>query len=173
MWAGGGGSGLETHAVIGFSNIQGYLVKETLHSDARSRDAAMLSLWWGLLVNRVEKLVTRGRERSVVKETHRQKWWWTWKMLVRITYLSAWYIKVLSQLNPGPGISGQKRLGCRVAVWVCGRGRKMIVYICSDQPSHASLAARLININMAEQQQHHHQDTTRLLCFGLLSIVQM
>ena len=44
MWAGGSGGGLETHAaVIGFSNIQGYLVKETLHSDARSRDAAMLS----------------------------------------------------------------------------------------------------------------------------------
>ena len=29
--------------VIGFNNIQGYLVKETLHSDARSRDAAMWS----------------------------------------------------------------------------------------------------------------------------------
>ena len=69
-------------------------------------------------------------------------------VLVRIIYLSTWYIKVLSQLNPGPGMSEQKRLGCSVAVWLCGRGRKMIVYICSDQPNHASLAARLININM-------------------------
>ena len=29
--------------VIGFNNIQGYLVKETLHSDARTRNTVMLS----------------------------------------------------------------------------------------------------------------------------------
>ena len=46
MWADGAGGGLKTHAVIGFNNIQGYLVKETLHSDARSRAAVMLS-WFG------------------------------------------------------------------------------------------------------------------------------
>ena len=41
----------------------------------------------------------------------------------------------------------------------------MIVYICSDQPSHASLAARLININMESS----NNTTIRIPGFSVLA----
>ena len=163
MWAGGSGGGLETHAVIGFSNIQGYLVKETLHSDARSRDSVMLCWWWGLPVNSSGQLARKVQWRK--NASRHGKCWFALSTYLLDTS------KCCHSLIRDPAFRNRRgwvQCSC-VSVWAWEEDDCLYL----QWPAQPRLIGRTIDkYQYGEQQQHYHQDT-RLLCFGLMSIVQM